>query len=230
MTGFDEANLKAIFASGVGSVLSGDVLMEDGATVTEGKAAAAFGINDIISDADIDLVDTTSDLDFGGIDRTDAGQDHWKGSVTAMGGAISFQTMDAAVSKGVTRSGRIVDRLYMTNTVRRLYQEQYNDAYPGIAPPYLTIKPGHEILAWQHGEKKIGIRISDKIPTTEIWGLSFPTIKIRHVRDIHWRDETGKQLLYPVLDEYACFAYLIYEYNVTCNNPMANIKVTGITA
>lgn len=212
---------------GVG-IVAGDAVMLENPKLTVNKPVCQFGVNDVMGRTDIALVDTDGTYDFGGIDRTADGE-HWKGNILdADTSNLKFDIIQRAVDEVSDRSSEAIDRLYMKENLRRAFMAHYYHVFPGHTLPTKTLSPGYKIIEYEAGDKTLGIAVDKKIPSGEFWGVKLNTLKIRHAKPIGWRTRNGGPI-YASQTAYRCLAFIIYIWQLTCNNPGANIRVHNLT-
>jgi len=227
LTGIDRANSYVEFTGTGANVISGDAVMLENPVLTAGSPVCQFGINDMISNADVVLVDTDDTYDFGNIDRTSGGN-YWKGEVLDAGNErFTFDLLQRAVDQVSDRSGASLDRLYMKENMRREFLKHFAHLYPGMTPTVKKLSPGYSIIQYEAGDKTLGIAVDKKTASGEITGLTLDTVKIRHAKPIGWRTRGGGPI-YVDLDNYRCEAVILYQWQLTGNNPGANIRVHNI--
>lgn len=222
----DRAAGTVTFVGTVTDVDSGSWIMEDGAPLI--TTNTPFGFNDVFATGRIGLVDTDVNVDFGEINRATAANAFWKGEQLSVGAAFSFMALQEGIDAVKSRSGKKLQRLYMNPAMKRKFMTHYVQVFPGQSPSPVKMKPGYTGLGYQAGETGLVVVEDKKIPSGEIWGSYPPSLKVRQVKPIHFRNVGGGRLLYDQ-DKERTYAYLRHQRQLTCNNPAANIRMYGIT-
>ena len=233
----DIPNSTLTFIGNIATAVNTDYIMFEDSILTQGSAACQYGVLDGIGTTDVDLIDTDSDLDYGGIDRVaDVMASYWKGKAeTFATRGFSFDEFDKYLFNLFISCGKHTpDIAVMNEKVLSAVQAQHrrdmtkvigsrkalNEDIQGL--PYLWY--GNELLLVLD-EKVPGNRVAATVTDGEIWVLHTPTWELQQISPpkLDSSRTMAPDLTYPVH-----MSWLTWFWNFFTRTPNRNLRCSGI--